>query len=707
MSIFLQRMGFLSSGLYIDPTRAWDADINARTGGSLFQYAGKLAEGPGWSSPHYSGGTVQINGQTMGSYDVINVDGPITLDQSTADSWSSATADSRSMWICVNGDLTIPNGITLTPGVRKLFMVLFVTGDLEISGQVTMSQRGADHSSATGSNISSIQIQIEDSWYIVASSVNGAATRSTNGQNNGGNATGNNSGGGGSGAQINGIAGGGAHGTCFSGGPGGGSCSTTLGVGSNGAIHGGAGGDGDGASSWAGGAGNPGGDGAGNGDDGDPGTGGTLIVFCQGELSGNGTITAIGARGGDATSTVGGGGSGGGSAHLLYTTDVSTISMNADGGLGGSGNTTNGGIGGDGTIRDKVIELIPAYNNPVYDASFGDHTGESFFHYGGMLSLRDVTASPQLVTDPFIINNQDLEDYEYMIVNGPITLDQATADSWSSTTADSVSTWIIVKGDLTIPNGITLIPRARKKFMVLFVTGNLIMNGDVTMTARGANHSSSGVSSTPRAIQVQFLWNITSAGANGGAKRSGSNGQNHGSNANAGGTGGGGSGGRYNSGAISGAGAAGTSYSGGGGGGSDASTNPSQGKDAEWRGGQGGDGSTDGANRCGGAGNPGGEGAGAGEYGDSGTGGNLVVLVQRTLSGDGDFTCHGSRGGDSSVVIGGGGSGGGVMHVGFAASSWTGAATATKGFGGSATQSPGGNGGNGSARTGAIQELVQ
>ena len=51
-----------------------------------------------------------------------------------------------------------------------------------------------------------------------------------------------------------------------------------------------------------------------------------------------------------------------------------------------------------------------------------------------------------------------------------------------------------MNGNLTINSGQTFIPSVRKLFTVLYVTGNLVVNGSISMTGRGANHSGTGSS---------------------------------------------------------------------------------------------------------------------------------------------------------------------------------------------------------------------
>jgi len=351
MSIFVQRMGIVDSIISV-----YDANVNANTGADLFNFGGALSEKSVTGSPTAGSGVLSINSNSVGAYDFMILNGPLTPNQATVDSWIEATADTRSAWIVIIGDLTIGAGVTMTPSVRKLMMVLFVTGDLVLAGEISMSQRGANHSATTA-----VAIAVYTGVTIGATGGAGATGRTNSlGVGAAGSLGVNNAaGGGGAGASsvnADSRSGSGAAGTCFSGGPGGGSESSNFDAfAGNGVANGGAGGAGSGSASWAGGAGNPGGDGNGNGSDGSAGTGGTLSIFCLGDFSGNGSITAAGANGGNATSTVGGGGSGGGVVTLYVGTDSSTITPTAPGGAGGTASTYAGGAGGAGSVQTGLI----------------------------------------------------------------------------------------------------------------------------------------------------------------------------------------------------------------------------------------------------------------------------------------------------------------------------------------------------------------
>lgn len=310
-----------------------------------------------------SGGALTINSQAVGNYEVTARKSSTTISSFTASDWFTNTKDTTSSWIVVNGNLTINAGQTLTPPVRKLFTVLYVTGNLVCNGAISMTARGANHSGTgdSGGATTAVNIRIGTGTFSAvvnpqipaAGGAQGAGVNASANGNPGGAGVNGGTGGGGSGqAFSSGRSGAGAAGTCFSGGGGGGGAFATGTAGSA-VANGGAGGNAliPGNVS-GGGAGNPGGTGTGlpYGPDGSSGTGGTLIVIVGGTLSGTGTISSDGSSGGGYPGQVYGGCSGAGSVTVLYGTDSSSITPTATGPLGGQG-----GNGGNGTARKLAI----------------------------------------------------------------------------------------------------------------------------------------------------------------------------------------------------------------------------------------------------------------------------------------------------------------------------------------------------------------
>jgi hypothetical protein len=324
---------------------------------------------------------------------------------------------------------------------------------------------------------------------------------------------------------------------------------------------------------------------------------------------------------------------------------------------------------------------------------------------------------------PLVINNLSVGNFEYAVRNGETVSSSWTEADYFSSTEDTVSSWIIFNGNVTIDASFTSLapmrPTKRKLFTVVYVTGNLTMNGVLSMTARGANHSGTGNSGgATTAVNIRLATGsysqtapsfvtvtnpqIPASGGAGAPVRS-TTGATPGTAGAAGGTGGGGGGNWLTAGGTVGAGSAGTCFSGGAGTGSvntgGASTSTSN---AGANGGAGSAGvQTDVVIGSGGAGNPGGFGywSGSGNPGNrytpidggAGTGGVLIVIVEGTLSssaaGATRFTANGVAGGTLGGVSGGG-SGGGSINVFYKILGSAPGSTATAG----------GNGGAGTAR---------
>jgi len=341
---------------------------SSNQGASLLAFARTLSSSyTGQTIAPTAGGSLTINSQPVGNYEYC-VAGTTTISAFTASDWFTLTKDTVSSWIIINGNLTINSGQTFIPSVRKLFTVLYVSGNLVCNGTISMSLRGANHSGTgdSGGATTAVDIRIGTGTFgsvvnpqIPAAGGAGGIRRSTNGTNAGSAGANGGTGGGGSGSvsfapPTVGQSGAGSAGTCFSGGSGGASLYNVGGAGQtvgSGVDNGGRGGDGVGGAlnqiSIAGG-GNPGGAGyyftnLDSRTDGQSGTGGVLIVIVAGSLTGTGSIVANGAN---ATSFgVTGTGSGGGSVTVLYGTNPSGVSVLA----------TGGGGCGAGTARKLAI----------------------------------------------------------------------------------------------------------------------------------------------------------------------------------------------------------------------------------------------------------------------------------------------------------------------------------------------------------------
>ena len=191
-----------------------------------------------------------------------------------------------------------------------------------------------------------------------------------------------------------------------------------------------------------------------------------------------------------------------------------------------------------------------------------------------------------------ILNNNFCGMYDFAYYNG--NLDLNNEDMSSSKfgamffTGNTDTHWalIFINGNLELDMPNIIRPPVRKLGMCIYTTGNMILNGYVSMTNRGANHSGAGIShgyTAPVAIPLNGTLTIPAAGGAGGARAesgSGSSGTGAGIFANAGtaadgslsstSSGGGGSGGALvavdGTTTWSGAGSAGTCFSGGCGG---------------------------------------------------------------------------------------------------------------------------------------------
>jgi hypothetical protein len=299
-----------------------------------------------------SGGTMTLNSVSLGSYDYTFYSSSQTVSSYSNADYFTTTEDSRSALIYINGDLTINSGQTFIPSNRKLFTALYINGNLTNNGTISMTARGANHS-GSGSNISAGAIRIATGTFGGVTDPNvpssgggggGLDSAGSNGSNGG-------TGGGGGGANNNGgsAAGSGSAGTSFTGGTGAGEHNGGGGTPTSGNANGGQGGNGAGNTNHHGGTGNPGGvDGGGGGTNynGTDGTGGVLMIFVKGTLSGSGTVVANGVNASTGADPgkfggAGGGSSGGGSATLIYNTDSSTVTITANGGSAGR----NGGAG--------------------------------------------------------------------------------------------------------------------------------------------------------------------------------------------------------------------------------------------------------------------------------------------------------------------------------------------------------------------------
>ena len=297
-----------------------------------------------------------------------------------------------------------------------------------------------------------------------------------------------------------------------------------------------------------------------------------------------------------------------------------------------------------------------------------------------------------------------------------------------------------VNGNLTVGEKVTLTTYASElgyggpKGFLIYVTGTITNNGEVSMTKRGARavgqdvylwQNANGsyekvpafgpdfVAGSARTTSSQYRFNGIAgiAGSNRSTGGGGSGGATHGDN---------------HSGYLkSGASGIGTSYSGGTGGGAAGATgggsNAAIAQEGQPNGGKGGYGAANSGTTSssysphgdgGGAGNPGGKGAvyqtnsktkSSAENGENGTGG-LLIIYANSITNNGKITSNGANGGSATggYTAGGGASGGGSINI-FHNLEYTNnnLVEAKGGIGGQAT-TIGGAGGTGSIAIGKI-----
>ncbi len=354
--------------------------------------------------PQGAGGAAGTGGVGSGAsnYFGSGADGGVTISANTT--WDNTAAANDTGLIVKNfTSLTIQSGATVTAAHRSQVMLVYVSGDCTIAGNLNMDAKGAaatpasdmvirKYLAATGQYFSSESanqtvLGLINAFTVPAAGAAGAVGTTSSGVV-GANGTNGQTGGGGAGGSNGGTSAGGhgAAGTAFCGGSGGGAggYGGSSPVGKPAAANGGAGGAGGSAVVntsayvFAGGAGNlPGAGTATGGATAIPavgGGGGTIILVVKGNLTISGTLSAAGAAGGSGSGTNsgggvwGGGGAGGGSLVLLYGGAYShsgaVSAVGGAGGLGGaaagptsvSSSACSGGAGGAGSVQTIQIQ---------------------------------------------------------------------------------------------------------------------------------------------------------------------------------------------------------------------------------------------------------------------------------------------------------------------------------------------------------------
>jgi hypothetical protein len=120
------------------------------------------------------------------------------------------------------------------------------------------------------------------------------------------------------------------------------------------------------------------------------------------------------------------------------------------------------------------------------------------------------------VSGSLTLNSLPVGNVDFSVIPG-LTLNGANVNSVFTGTKDTASSFIFVKGNLTV--GDILTPPTRKLFTVVYVSGNLTMQAgsQISMTRRGANHSGTGDSDGLTAPVTLPVGTNTRIRANGGA----------------------------------------------------------------------------------------------------------------------------------------------------------------------------------------------
>lgn len=118
----------------------------------------------------------------------------------------------------------------------------------------------------------------------------------------------------------------------------------------------------------------------------------------------------------------------------------------------------------------------------------------SLFDAGQALATGGIETGPmpRCSPVPLLVNSVDFGRFDYVVRRGNFTLSAVTASEWFSAIQDTRAAFVVIDGSLTLQAGALLSPAVRKLFTVLYVSGDLVIDGTVSMTARGANHSGTG-----------------------------------------------------------------------------------------------------------------------------------------------------------------------------------------------------------------------
>lgn len=442
-----------------------------------------------------------------------------------------------------------------------------------------------------------------------------------------------------------------------------------------------------------------------------------------------------------------GGSGGGGTADSYYTTDDTDMKVNTHYLVNKAGSQCVLTLPDDAAIGDRIkITGISAdgwaiYNNSsVSNTTLYDDEVNRSAPSGSTNSLYQSTSGHSAIE--VVCTEEGGTAWTVFSRNGGVLVanyfgtgvdgDEVISSNTSLTPPGITGSYdaeMVIKNykNLTIDSGVTLTTNQPCRGMLLYVDGDLTVNGTLSMTGRGpfVNPEDVGVSSSGLYIRRYksggtTTWsapdddllngcgtsavssennqplipgpvievNIPKVGGAGGVD----SGSQQDGQTKTDGTGGGGTGGRYT--ASAGAGTAGTCFSGGSGGGG-AGISGDGGSNATAYGGAGGAGAGSGGGQ--GAGNPGG----------GGLGGLLILIVRGdvTVGATGSIQANGGNGGGSAYGGGGGGGGGRIILLHGGTLTNNGSITANGGTGangGNGIANKGSDGGNGSITTSQI-----
>ena len=136
--------------------------------------------------------------------------------------------------------------------------------------------------------------------------------------------------------------------------------------------------------------------------------------------------------------------------------------------------------------------------------------------------------SPVIRSGRMILNGNFAGMYDFVYHDGDLDISQQTQmggnhleNLFFSGNQDTHWALIYINGDLTVDAAVQIKPNIRKLGMCIYVAGDCIVDGLVSMTCRGANHSGKGTSggyTVPVAIPLNGTLTIPATGGAGGAR---------------------------------------------------------------------------------------------------------------------------------------------------------------------------------------------